>query len=547
MDREIENLFDSVYVNYKGIDKMRLYYLLITLLFPITLIGCSKSPIPIEATSPNGISASVKVIDNVLNTVNPLIFGDNIEWVNDGMGVWIPKENRFDDSIIEEFRSLGITHLRYPGGTLSDYFDWYNAIGKDRKPITNPFKNYQREYPYFGPGEFIELCRKLGIPGTITFNAGTGKPEDAIRWAEYIKKSNFNVTAFTVGNEIYLANPSEPLAKTAEQYIDFYLKCKEGLDKVAPDIKLGVIGIHNSKYMPIKGNRNWMRDILIALSDKIDFIDVHNGYAPILRGVGLNPNKTYPDDDFALCFMGASVYVQKDIENVKQDLAKYAPEKDIELHITEYGPLVYPLKKERAVEDVAWNRSLAGALYLACLYNVFLKEPELALANHLPLCQDIFGALIGIRGSYPNRKLWRNIVYYVFQSYSAMSGRDVLETVVQCPNYSVPQMGLISKLDNVPYIDVGAYKKKGGKELALFLINRSVKNNATVDIDPGFSCFKIDSITVLTADSYKDENSPNELNKVIPTKKSDDNPKYTGAFNVKLPKHSLVIVNIVKI
>jgi len=526
---------------------MRLYCLLVMILFPFALIGCSKSTIPIETISPNGISATIKVTDKVINTVNPLIFGDNIEWVNDGMGVWIPKENRFDDDIVEEFRSLGITHLRYPGGTLSDYFDWYNAIGKDRKPITNPFRDYQMEYPYFGPDEFMELCRKLGIPGTITFNAGTGKPEDAIKWAEYIKKANFNVTAFAIGNEIYLANPSEPLAKTAEQYIDFYLKCKEGLDRVAPDIKLGAIGIHDTKYMPIKGNRNWMRDILTALGDKIDFIDVHNGYAPILRGVGLNPNKIYPDDDFALCFMGASVHVQKDIENVKEDLAKYAPGRDIELHITEYGPLVYPLKKERAVEDVAWNRSLAGALYLACLYNVFLKEPKLALANHLPLCQDVFGALIGIRGTYPDRKLWRNIVYYVFQSYSAMAGRDVLETFVQCPTYSVPRMGLISKLDNVPYIDVGAYIKKDRKELTLFLINRSIKNNAVVEVDPGLSSFKIESITTLTSDSYKDENSPDKPNKVIPIKKSDDNTTHTEKVNITLPKHSLTVININRI
>ncbi|MGB9595941.1 MAG: alpha-L-arabinofuranosidase C-terminal domain-containing protein [Candidatus Poribacteria bacterium] len=521
---------------------MRLYHILIIPLFFVALIGCSKTPISAESTFPDGISASVKVTDSVLNTVNPLIFGDNIEWVNDGMGVWIPKENRFDDEIVKEFKALGITHLRYPGGTLSDYFDWHNAIGKGRKPITNPFRDYKREYPYFGPDEFMELCRKLGIPGTITFNAGTGKPEDAVKWAEYIKKANFNVTAFAVGNEIYLANPSEPLAKTAEQYIDFFLKCKEGLDKVAPDIKLGIIGIHDSRYMPIKGNRNWMRDVLTALGDKIDFIDVHNGYAPILRGVGLNPNRIYPDDDFALCFMGASVHVQKDIENVKQDLARYAPGRNIELHITEYGPLVYPLKKERAVEDVAWNRSLAGALYLACLYNVFLKEPKLALANHLPLCQDIFGALIGIRGTYPNRKLWRNIVYYVFQSYSAMANRDSLETIVQCPTYSVPAMGLISKLENVPYIDVGAYRRKDGKELTLFLINRSVKNKATVEIDTGFGRFKINSTIVLTSNSYKDENSPDEPNKVVPIKKTGDNNIYTNAFNISLPKHSLTII-----
>ena len=526
---------------------MRLY-LVITLCFLSFMAfgGCSKSTVPTEIAIPDGISASVKVSDKVLNTVNPLIFGDNMEWVNDGMGVWIPKEKRLDDEIVKEFKALGITHLRYPGGTLSDCFDWYDAIGKERKPISNPFREYKREYPYFGPEEFMQLCRKLEIPGTITFNAGTGKPEDAIKWAEYIKKENFNVTSFTVGNELYLTKSDEPMAKTTQQYIDFFLKCKEGIDKVAPEVKLGVISLHDSRYMPIKENRNWMKDVLTALGDKIDFVDVHNSYAPIVRGVGFSPDKLYPDDDFALCFMGASVHVQKDIALVKEDIAKYAPnnEKNIDLNITEYGPLVYPLKKERAFEDISWNRTLAGSLYLACLYNVFLKDPKLTSANHLPLCQDVFAALLGIRGTYPDRKLWRNIVYYVFQSYAGMIGRDVIETAVECPTYSVPAMGLVSKLDGVPYVDVGAYKKKDGKELTLFLINRSIKNNAKVKIEPGFTNFKVISTTVMTSDSYKDENNSDKPNKVIPVNKPEDASTHTGTFNITLPKHSFTVINV---
>ena len=35
-------------------------------------------------------SATVRLSDRVLNTVKPLLFGDNIEWTNDGMGFWLP-------------------------------------------------------------------------------------------------------------------------------------------------------------------------------------------------------------------------------------------------------------------------------------------------------------------------------------------------------------------------------------------------------------------------------------------------------------------------
>ena len=150
-----------------------------------------------------------------------------------------------------------------------------------------------------------------------------------------------------------------------------------------------------------------MQIVLSQLGDKIDFIDLHNGYAPVIRasGIGLF-SRVYPDDEFAECFMGASVYVRDNIEQTKAVIEQFAPHggKNIELQITEYGPLVYPIVPKRFVQDAAWNRSLCGALYQACLFNVLLAEPRLTSANHLPLCQDVFGALMGIRGTHPQRK-----------------------------------------------------------------------------------------------------------------------------------------------
>jgi alpha-L-arabinofuranosidase len=65
-----------------------------------------------------------------------------------------------------------VTHLRYPGGSLSDYFDWRKAVGDTRQAQPNPFNKGQVEPSAFGPDEFIALCRKLNIPGYVTLNAG---------------------------------------------------------------------------------------------------------------------------------------------------------------------------------------------------------------------------------------------------------------------------------------------------------------------------------------------------------------------------------------
>ena len=517
---------------------MHRHFLLAVLLISKIVLA----PAPIQAAE--SYSATVRVTDGVLNTVQPLLFGDNIEWTNDGMGFWLPKEKKLDEKLIAEVRAAGVTHLRYPGGTLSDYFDWSKAIGDKRQPIPNPFAQGKPEDPRFGPAEFIELCRRLDIPGTITLNAGTARPEDAAGWVKYFRDQGFPVTAFAVGNEVYMAKPPEPIVKTPDQYIDFYLKCREAIDKVAPDTKLGVIGLHDTGAFPLSQHKDWLEKVLRALGDKISFIDVHNGYAPVARVVVGDPQaQVRPDDEFAACFLAASVYVEENLRVTKADLAKYSPQggKNIEIHITEYGPLVYPLGNLQASEELPWNRSLAGALYQACLFNVFAREPKLTSANHLPLHQDVFGALVGVHSTlFFGQTNWRNIVFYVFQMYSKMAGREVLAVEVQSPVYSTPAIGIVPQLQNVPCLDAGAYRTPDGKRLTLFLINRDVRRSAAVQLELGPTAWRAESMTSLSADSYKAENGPSQPHRVVPvTTASPD------LASVQLPTHSLLRIDLI--
>lgn len=46
-----------------------------------------------------------------------------------------------------------------------------------------------------------------------------------------------------------------------------------------------------------------------------------------------------------------------------------------------------------------------------------------------------------------------------------------MEVEIQSPTYSSQSMGIVPKLENIPYIDAGAYKSKD--KLAVFLINKS--------------------------------------------------------------------------
>ena len=66
---------------------MKHIIIVFALILPLALAGCAgKSPEPSNRETGN-FNATITVTENVLNTVKPLIFGDNIEWVKNGMGL----------------------------------------------------------------------------------------------------------------------------------------------------------------------------------------------------------------------------------------------------------------------------------------------------------------------------------------------------------------------------------------------------------------------------------------------------------------------------
>ena len=78
---------------------------------------------------------------------------------------------------MRELREAGVTHLRYPGGRLSDYFDWRKAVGTTGQ--SQPYLFYQGNRTNWSSGRRSSWrCAGNGnIPGHATLNAGNETPE----------------------------------------------------------------------------------------------------------------------------------------------------------------------------------------------------------------------------------------------------------------------------------------------------------------------------------------------------------------------------------
>ena len=87
-------------------------------------------------------SARVRVdFTRIEGPIAPTLLGYNSLWMFGGMGIWSAAETKPRDDVLDELEALGVRLLRYPGGTVSHTFHWWEAIGPvgDRRPQTIPF------------------------------------------------------------------------------------------------------------------------------------------------------------------------------------------------------------------------------------------------------------------------------------------------------------------------------------------------------------------------------------------------------------------------
>lgn len=119
------------------------------------------------------------------------------------------------ESYKERIRELGITSLRWPGGTLADWFYWRESVGA--RLSRGELRAYDRlETPALGLHEFLDLCGELDIEPLITINIFSS-PADAAELVEYVlgsaattqgalraangRTAPWNMKYFEIGNE----------------------------------------------------------------------------------------------------------------------------------------------------------------------------------------------------------------------------------------------------------------------------------------------------------------------------------------------------------
>jgi len=450
----------------------------------------------------------------VRRSIPRTLFGTNLEWFNNADGICEP-DGSIDPEWLTLARDQGIDNVRFPGGTLSDFYRWRDGIGPmDKRPTREHPTDSGRSANIFGTPEFIRFCRAIHAQPLITVNAGTADAAEAAAWVAFCNESSnpertaaglsepANVKLWEIGNELYLpGNPTDKKIITVppEVYADRFLEFATAMRRVDKSIKLMAIGTANSSAISLP-YPDWTETLLKKAAPEIDYIAVHNAYYPMIFGKkNLQLREVYQS------MWAAPEAVDRSLSALDSLLTKYENGRHIEIAVTEWGAL-FSFDKQW-IDQV---KTMGTAVYLARLMQVFISQPRVTVANYFKFTDRLFMGWVGY-----DRK--PKIPYYVIQLFAQHFGTRLVQADVESPKFSVAPVGVATAESEVPEVSAIAALDGSGHKLFINLVNRSWQTIHQVQLDTG-SFKPTDTATAweLSTPGLTDHNG-RDLPKEIPT------------------------------
>lgn len=444
----------------------------------LTMEGsAAAAPPPAGETVTQGGRAVIRVdASRVVREIPRQLYGANIEWIWDANGIWDAGADRLQPEIVSLTRELGPSLLRFPGGIFSDFYHWRDGIGpRELRKKTAHSPSGGESVHRFGTDEALEFARQAGGELLITVNVATGTPQEAAAWVRYVNGQGRRVTYWEVGNEVYVKDNS-PHSKastmTPEEYAAKFIEFSRAMKAADPGIKVGALGEENygNAYRSYPG---WTETVLQRAAPEMDFIAVHNGYAPaIVSERGLSTGDVYR------AMLAAPAQIAQSLEALRRKIAQADPEHSgrIRIAVTEWGPYFQVTSAGKWVDH---HKTLAAALYTASALKVFIEQPRMEIANAFKLVDPLYMGWIGKRaGQYVP-----TAGYYAMQLFTRHFGNRLVRSRANGPAFDSPAVGWVREARNVPVLDVVSSLDNTGRTLYVTVINKDLTNDVTAAVE----------------------------------------------------------------
>lgn len=425
--------------------------------------------------------------------INRRLFGSFVEHlgrcVYDGIhepGHATADEHGYRSDVIDLVRELGVTTIRYPGGNFVSGYRWEDGIGPvEERPRRLDLAWHSTETNQVGLDEFAIWLDKVGSELMYAVNLGTRGIQEALDVLEYANVRSgtllsdqriangtpepHNVRMWCLGNE--MDGPWQLGHGTALGYAELASKTARAMRQVDPDLELVVCGSSGAQ-MPTFGT--WERVVLEQTYDDVDFISCHAYYEPI-------------DGDYG-SFLASAVNMDRFIDSVVATAdhvkAVRGSDKTINISFDEwnvwYQSRYQQVDRITAVDD--WpvaprlledTYSVVDAVVFGNLLISLIRHADRVTAASLAQLVNVIAPIM----TEPGGPAWRQTTFYPFAVTSRLARGVTLELKLDCPTYATGQYG------EVPVVDAVATCDADSGETSVFLVNRSLDEEVTIEID----------------------------------------------------------------
>ena len=486
-------------------------------------------------------------------TISRHIFGQFAEHLGTGVyeGVWvgpaspIPNTRGIRNDVVAALKAIRVPNVRWPGGCYADEYHWRKGVGRDRAVTLNPNWGGVTEDNTFGTHEFMDFLSQIGSEAYLSVNLGTGTPQEAAEWLEYLTAAQpttlakeraanghaapYRVPFLGIGNESWDCggnmSPEYYLSqlKIYSRFARNFNPAQQDTDKMLK-IAVGPGGSEprwtewTDTIMKAWKNHTWSWDI--------DGLSMHN--YTVVRWPAAFKSVGFGEDEYSE-FLKSTLAMEALVTQHSAIMDQYDPEKKVALVVDEWGAWYAPLPGSNPGFLVQQN-SLRDAVLAALNLNIFARHADRVRMANIAQMVNVLQAMI----MTDKAKMVLTPTYHVFRMYVPFQDATFVPVSLDAGTYTYGTYTL-------PRVDAIAAKDKSG---TLWLALTNVDPNRTADVTLRVSgqpatAATGETLTAPAVDSVNTFDAPNTVSpKAISARVQD------GRLALVLEPKSVTVVSI---
>jgi alpha-N-arabinofuranosidase len=481
------------------------------------------------------------------------IFGQFAEHLGHGVyeGIWVGKDSPIPNTrgirndVVAALRAIKVPNVRWPGGCFADEYHWRKGVGPERPVTLNPNWGGVTEPNTFGTHEFMDFLDQIGAEAYVSVNVGSGTPEEAAEWLEYM----------TAAQATTLAKERAANGHPAPYRVAFLGIGNESWDcggNMSPDYYLSQLKIYSRfvrNFNPEQQDRQQMLRIAVGpgggeprfneWTETVMKAWQNHQWSWDIDGLSMhNYTVVHWDKKFASVGFGENEYGQilKSTLEMEGLVSKYSaimdrydPQKKVALVVDEWGAWYAPLPGTNPGFLVQQN-SLRDAVLAALNLNIFARHADRVRMANIAQMINVLQAMI----LTDKERMVLTPTYYVYKMYVPFQDATFVPVTFDAGTYTRGEITL-------PRVDATAAKDKAGK---LWLEITNVDPNRPVEMEVSLAGVSAKSAAgeTLTAPKVDSVNTFDAPNTVVPkpfSAKAQD-----GKLSLRLDPKSVTVISV---